>query len=63
MLRPMDHALTPPLWGYSQKNDATTGPPAKPVRAPIFIHDAVTPWGSETMLLRLWREQATDQDE
>jgi len=33
------------------------------MRAPIFIHDAIIPWGAETMLLKLWREQAADQEE
>ena len=33
------------------------------MRAPVFIHDAVTPWGHETLLLKLLREQAADQDE
>lgn len=31
----------------------------KPVRAPLFIQDAVTPWGEETLLLALWRLQET----
>jgi len=59
----MDRALSPPIWGITQRTDSTTGPPPKPRRAPVFIHDAVTPWGSDTMLLKLLREQATDQDE
>jgi hypothetical protein len=33
------------------------------LRAPVFIHDAITPWGRETLLLKLLREQASDQDE
>ncbi len=33
------------------------------MRAPIFIHDAMTPWGQETLLLKLLRDQAIDQDE
>ena len=59
----MHRALTPLFWTVSQDTDATTGPPPKPRRAPVFIHDAITPWGAETMLLKLLREQAADQDE
>ncbi|MES0825750.1 hypothetical protein [Ruegeria sp. SCP11] len=59
----MDRALIPTLWTFSQDSDAATGPERKPMRAPIFIHDAVTPWGQETLLLKLLREQAADQDE
>ncbi|NVO56152.1 hypothetical protein HW561_10165 [Rhodobacteraceae bacterium B1Z28] len=59
----MDRAIAPPIWALAQDADTTTGPPPKPMRAPVFIHDAVTPWGQETMLLKLWREQAVDQDE
>ncbi len=33
------------------------------MRSSVFIHDAVTPWGPDTMLLKLWREQSADQDE
>ncbi len=39
------------------------GPPTKPMRAPVFINDAVIPWRDETLLLKLLRDQATDQDE
>ncbi|WP_298934296.1 hypothetical protein [uncultured Ruegeria sp.] len=59
----MDRAIPPPLWAFLQDTDAVTGPPPKPMRTPIFIHDAVTPWGPETMLLKLLREQVADQDE
>lgn len=59
----MDRALTPPIWAFSQDTDATNGPEPKPMHAPVFIHDAITPWGDETMLLKLWREQAADQEE
>ncbi|WP_420585762.1 hypothetical protein [Ruegeria sp.] len=59
----MDRALTPPLWTISQDSDTATGPERKPMRAPIFIHDAMTPWGQETLLLKLLRDQAIDQDE
>ncbi|SDX30014.1 hypothetical protein SAMN05444358_104205 [Ruegeria halocynthiae] len=59
----MDRAITPLLWAFSQDGDATTGPPPKPMHAPVFIHDAVIPWRDETLLLKLLRDQATDQDE
>ena len=59
----MDRALTPPLWTPSDAAETHTGPAPKPLRAPVFIHDAITPWGSETLLLKLLREQAADQDE
>ncbi|MCG7521070.1 hypothetical protein [Ruegeria sp. Ofav3-42] len=59
----MDRALTSPLWTLSKDAEARTGPEPKPMRAPVFIHDAITPWGSETLLLKLLREQAADQDE
>ncbi|NOC92060.1 hypothetical protein [Ruegeria sp. HKCCD6604] len=59
----MDCTLTPFAWTFSSDTEAAAGPERKPMRAPVFIHDAVTPWGAETMLLKLLREQAADQDE
>ncbi|WP_171122987.1 MULTISPECIES: hypothetical protein [unclassified Ruegeria] len=59
----MDRVLTPPIWASSHEAAADTGPARKPLRAPVFIHDAATPWGSETLLLKLWRDQNADQDE
>ncbi|MBO9445818.1 hypothetical protein J7416_08305 [Ruegeria sp. R14_0] len=59
----MDRAVTPPLWALSKDADTATGPEPKPMRAPVFIQDAVTPWGSETLLLKLLRDQAEGQDE
>ncbi len=59
----MERALTPPLWAFARDVDTTTGLPPKPRRAPVFIHDAITPWGQETLLLKLLREQAADQEE
>ncbi|MCX8953265.1 hypothetical protein OU790_07440 [Ruegeria sp. NA] len=59
----MDHALTPFVWTVSRDAEVMAKPDPKPLRAPVFIHDAVTPWGAETMLLKLLREQAADQDE
>jgi hypothetical protein len=59
----MDRAITPPLWAFVQDTYAVTGPPPKPMRMPIFIHDAVAPCGPETMLLKLLREQVGDHEE
>ncbi|NOD63887.1 MULTISPECIES: hypothetical protein [unclassified Ruegeria] len=59
----MDRALTPFSWTFARDAEASTGPERKPMRAPVFIHDAVTPWGAETMLLKVLREQAADQEE
>lgn len=59
----MDRAITPPLWAFRQDAETATGPDPKPMCAPVFIHDAIIPWGTETMLLKLWREQAADQEE
>ncbi|WP_170755222.1 hypothetical protein [Ruegeria lacuscaerulensis] len=59
----MDRALTPPFWAPSQDADTSTSPERKPLRAPVFIHDAVIPWRDETLLLKLLRDQALDQDE
>ncbi|WP_170571503.1 hypothetical protein [Ruegeria atlantica] len=59
----MDQAVRLPFWTSSRDSDAATGPGRKPLRAPVFIHDAVTPWRQETLLLKLMRDQAVDQDE
>ncbi|MGI9370758.1 MAG: hypothetical protein ACR2O2_18165 [Ruegeria sp.] len=59
----MDHAIAPPIWFAAPDTESVTGPPSKPRRSPVFIHDAITPWGRDTMLLALWREQVRDQDE
>ncbi|WP_170329664.1 hypothetical protein [Ruegeria arenilitoris] len=59
----MDRALTNLFWTVPQETDAATGPERKPTRAPVFIQDAVTPWGQETLLLKLMRDQAADQEE
>jgi hypothetical protein len=43
---------------------ATAGPRQEPRRAPVFIHDAVTPWRGETLLLSILRAQAkADEDQ
>ncbi|MGV6804999.1 MAG: hypothetical protein ACWA49_12390 [Ruegeria sp.] len=59
----MDHALKPSFWTVVPQIRTVTRPERKPGRAPVFIHDAVTPWGRETLLLKLLREQAADQEE
>ncbi|WP_170785172.1 hypothetical protein [Ruegeria lacuscaerulensis] len=61
----MDRALPPLFWAPKQDaaTDSATGPERKPLRAPVFIHDAVIPWRDETLLLKLLRDQAKDQDE
>lgn len=59
----MDRVLNPPIWSFSQDADVTPAPERKPMRAPVFIHDAVIPWRDETLLLKLLRDQAVDQDE
>ena len=59
----MDHALTAPFWALNQDAETTQGPERKPLRSSVFIHDAVTPWGRETMLLKLLRDQAVELDE
>ncbi|WP_170396585.1 hypothetical protein [Ruegeria arenilitoris] len=59
----MDRALIPSIWTLSKDTESTTGPERNPMRAPVFIHDAVTPWRDETLLLKLLRDQAVNQDE
>ncbi|KUJ78862.1 hypothetical protein [Ruegeria profundi] len=59
----MDRALTPSIWSVPKDADAATGPERKPMRAPVFIQDAMTPLGDETLLLKLLRDQSADQDE
>ncbi|WP_058282644.1 hypothetical protein [Ruegeria denitrificans] len=59
----MDRTLNPPIWTLSKDTESATGPERKIMRAPVFIHDAVTPWRDETLLLKLMRDQAADQDE
>ncbi|MCA0907971.1 hypothetical protein LCM27_16350 [Ruegeria marisrubri] len=59
----MDRTLTSFAWTFPSDSEAAAGPERKPMRAPVFIHDAVTPCADETMLLKLLREQAADQEE
>ena len=62
MLKGMDHVMPIVPLAPAQSAEATTSPEPKPRRAPVFIQDAVTPWGQETLLLALWRAQQ-DQDQ
>ena len=61
----MEYVERSPLWGPAYKPQDKTGPERKPRRSPVFIQDAVTPWGAETLLLALIRAQQNmdDQDE
>ena len=59
----MDRALTPSIWSVPTDAASATGPERKPMRAPVFIQDAVTPLGYETLLLKVLRDQSADQDE
>ncbi|MEM1353061.1 MAG: hypothetical protein AAGF27_12005 [Pseudomonadota bacterium] len=45
------------FWPALPKTDSAPQPPRK-YRGPIFIGDAVMPWGRETLLLALLREDA-----
>ena len=58
----MDTAIHPPFWSFGRTDSSeapvATGPEPRPRRSPVFIHDAVTPWGGETLLLSLLRAQA-----
>jgi hypothetical protein len=58
----MDRALSIPFWNTVPGAKEATGPDRKPRRAPVFIHDSVTPWGGETMLLSILRRQALDRN-
>ncbi|WP_170593267.1 hypothetical protein [Ruegeria arenilitoris] len=59
----MDRAFSRPLWPVRFEAQATSGPEPQPRPAPVFIQDAVTPWGPDTILLKLLRDQAADQEE
>jgi len=41
---------------------ARTDPPLRKRSAPVFIHDAVTPWGQDTVLLAMMRAQIKDAE-
>ncbi|WP_170370266.1 hypothetical protein [Ruegeria arenilitoris] len=59
----MDRALSRPFWPVRFEAQATSGPEPQLRPAPVFIQDAVTPWGPDTLLLKLLRDQAADQEE
>jgi len=56
----MDQAiLRPSLWTSARPEPREiTAPERTARRGPVFIQDAVTPWGGETLLLSLLRAQA-----
>lgn len=45
------------FWPATAKTDSAPEPPRR-YRGPIFIGDAVMPWGAETLLLARLREDA-----
>ncbi|AHD01825.1 hypothetical protein [Leisingera methylohalidivorans] len=55
----MEQILRTPFLTALAEAETGTKPKPKPLRAPLFIQDAVTPWASSTMLLALWRLQET----
>lgn len=54
-----------PLWRWvlSDPSQDATRPDPRRCHAPVFIHDAVTPWCDETMLLKMLRDQAATQED
>lgn len=53
-----------PLWTRAADRPADVRPAPPPRRRqPVFIHDAITPWNGETLLLTLLRAQAPDEDQ
>ncbi|WP_299408340.1 hypothetical protein [uncultured Roseobacter sp.] len=49
------------FWPTFSLERAAAKPP-QPRPAPIFIGDAVQPWGGETMLLQILRHEAETKD-
>ncbi len=59
----MEQTLRTPFLPSLAETETRARPKPKPLRAPLFIQDAVTPWAGSTMLLALWRQQeAEDRD-
>ncbi|UWQ50214.1 hypothetical protein K3722_01840 [Leisingera caerulea] len=59
----MEQTLSTPFLPPVTKAEAGTKPKPEPARPPLFIQDAVTPFGDGTLLLALWRMQdAEGQD-
>jgi len=50
------------LWVSPRREDTASEPPKKRP-TPLFIGDAVQPWGGETMLLSILRRDALRDDE
>jgi hypothetical protein len=50
------------FWSSPAREDTASGPSEKRP-TPLFIGDAVHPWGSETMLLSILRSDALREDE
>jgi hypothetical protein len=60
----MENVWTGRMAPMASSADTATGKKPVPRHGSVFIQDAVTPWGGETMLLTLLRRQAEkDQDE
>ena len=59
----MEQTLRTPFLPSLAETETRARPKPKPLRAPLFIQDAVTPWAGSTMLLALWQQQeAEDRD-
>ena len=52
----MEATWTPTALAPGTPQDKTRTTPPQPRPAPVFIHDAVTPWGHGTLLLKLLRD-------
>lgn len=48
------------FWRMPLRAERTATKPPKPRPAPVFIGDAIQPWGGETMLLSILRAQDED---
>ncbi|NSY37849.1 hypothetical protein [Leisingera sp. ANG59] len=59
----MEQTLRSPFLPPVTKAEAGTKTKPKPARTPLFIQDAVTPWGDDTLLLALWRIQEAERQD
>ena len=50
------------FWPQAAERSEVRPQPPKPRRAPVFVGDAVQPWGSGTMLLAILRQQAAKDE-
>ena len=58
----MEQTLRAPFQQPSEAAATQSRPKPEKLRAPLFIQDAVTPFGDGTLLLALWRfQEAVDQ--